>query len=417
MNPNTRTCPIFRSRRDAELTKAIYRRVPVLIREGEDDTPEANSWGIHLQRMFHMADDSNLFCTREQLEADGCTLEGNIFRKENAAYLPLYEAKMLHQYDNRYNTYDGVPLESRFNVKAFALPMDDKKRDPYAVPLPRYWVAEAEVISAWPHTSNWCFVFRDVTNVNTNRRTAIFSILPRTAVGNKAPTLFPRSARGVGAAGLYGDLCSFVFDYCVRQSVGGSSLSFFILRQLPVLQETDLHRKCEWAKSAEILGWLAMRVLELTYTSWDLEPFALDCGWCDPPFRWDEERRFLLRCELDAAFFHLYLSAETNGDWRHVEGETAEHLAQLKASFPTPRDAVAYIMDTFPIVRRKDEEKYNGDYRTKRVILEIYDAIARSIRTGEPYQTRLEPPPADARCCHPPRVDRKPNQEALEAGK
>jgi hypothetical protein len=72
-------------------------------------------------------------------------------------------------------------------------------------------------------------------------------------------------------------------------------------------------------------------------------------------------------------------------------------------SFPTPRDAMAYITDTFPIVRRKDEEKYNGDYRTKRVILEIYDAMQESIRNGHHYQTRLEPPPADPRGCHPPR--------------
>ena len=92
---------------------------------------------------------------------------------------------------------------------------------------------------------------------------------------------------------------------------------------------------------------------------------------------------------------------EKNGDWRPAEGETAEDLARLKASFPTPRDAVAYIMDTFPIVRRKDEGKHNGDYRTKRVILEIYDEIAEAIRTGKPYQTRLDPPPADPRCCQP----------------
>jgi hypothetical protein len=77
-------------------------------------------------------------------------------------------------------------------------------------------------------------------------------------------------------------------------------------------------------------------------------------------------------------------------------------LVRLKASFPTPRDAVAYIMDTFPIVRRKDEEKW-GDYRTKRVILEIYNAMHEAIRTGHRYQTRLDPPPADPRCCHPPR--------------
>ena len=90
----------------------------------------------------------------------------------------------------------------------------------------------------------------------------------------------------------------------------------------------------------------------------------------------------------------------TNGDWRRAEGETAEDLARLKASLPTPHNAVAYIMDTFPIVKRKDEEKH-GEYRTKRVILEIYDAMAEAIRSGVPYQTRLDPPPADPRCCHP----------------
>ena len=90
--------------------------------------------------------------------------------------------------------------------------------------------------------------------------------------------------------------------------------------------------------------------------------------------------------------------------WRPADGETAADLARLKASSPTPRDAVAYIMDTFPIVRRKDEAKFDGDYRTRRVILDIYDALAESIRTGQPYQTRLDPPPADPRCCHLPRA-------------
>ena len=86
-----------------------------------------------------------------------------------------------------------------------------------------------------------------------------------------------------------------------------------------------------------------------------------------------------------------------------VEGGTAEDLARLNASFATPRDAVMYIMDALPIIRQRDEEKYDGDYRTKRVILDIYDAMQESIRTGKPYQTRLDPPPADPRCCHPAR--------------
>jgi hypothetical protein len=158
---------------------------------------------------------------------------------------------------------------------------------------------------------------------------------------------------------------------------------------------------CSWSDQQLLCDWLLPRVLELIYTAWDLKYFAHDCGYSGPPFRWDDERRFLLRCELDAAFFHLYLPAEENGDWRPAENETAEDLARLRASFPTPRDAVAYIMDTFPIVKRKDEAKWNGDYRTKRVILEIYDAMAEAARTGIPYQTRLSPPAADATVAHP----------------
>ena len=97
------------------------------------------------------------------------------------------------------------------------------------------------------------------------------------------------------------------------------------------------------------------------------------------PFHWDEARRFLLRCELDAAYFHLY---------------------------GIPRDDVDYIMETFPIVKRKDVQRGppgHGEYRAKRVILEIYDEMAAAMAGGPPYQTRLDPPPADPRVAHPPR--------------
>jgi len=134
-----------------------------------------------------------------------------------------------------------------------------------------------------------------------------------------------------------------------------------------------------WLRDVELSSWLRPRSLELTYTAWDLRLFAGDFGHYGPPFRWDQQRRFLLRCELDAAFFHLY----------SIE-----------------REDVDYIMDTFPIVRRKDEQRW-GEYRTKRVILEVYDEMARAMRTclpdrqaGEPYQTRLDPPPADPRVAH-----------------
>jgi hypothetical protein len=118
----------------------------------------------------------------------------------------------------------------------------------------------------------------------------------------------------------------------------------------------------------------AARVLELVYTADDLAPLARDCGYDGPPFAWDEARRFEIRCELDAAFFHLYLPAEANGEWRMADGETAEQLVALRKHFPTPRDAVGFIMDQFPIVRQKDEQAH-GRYRTREHILEVYDAM------------------------------------------
>ena len=110
--------------------------------------------------------------------------------------------------------------------------------------------------------------------------------------------------------------------------------------------------------------------------------------------------RDLVRPARKAAFFHLYLGPP----------ETWEPVAplELKAALPSPRHAVAYILDTFTIVRRHDEQAH-GEYRTKRVILAVYDALQHAITTGKPYQTLLDPPPGDLRVAHPlkPRTGRE----------
>ncbi len=150
-------------------------------------------------------------------------------------------------------------------------------------------------------------------------------------------------------------------------------MTFFILKQLPVLPPERYNFTCEWDNSCLLGEWILPRALELTYTAWDLEAFARECGYDGPPFRWDEARRFLLRCELDAAYFQLY------GIARHD---------------------VDYIMETFRVWKEKEEKQY-GQYRTKRVILAIYDEMSRAIETGQSYRTRLEPPPADPSVAHP----------------
>ena len=147
------------------------------------------------------------------------------------------------------------------------------------------------------------------------------------------------------------------------------------IHQLPILPPSTYTVPAPWSRDILLRDWILPRVLELTYTAWDLEAFGKDVGYDGPPFQWDPARRFLLRAELDAAFFHLY---------------------------GISRDDTDYILDTFPIVR-KNEEKAHGEYRTKRVILEMYDTLAEALRTGQTYTTRLDPPPADPRVAHPPR--------------
>ncbi len=363
INPNTRTCPLFRTRHEAEIVKSIYHAVPVLVRERQSYN---NLWQVELQSMFHMTNDSDLFRTSIELMADGFRACGNTYTKfDSSKMLPLYEAKMACHYDHRFGTFEGRH-EDREST-ALDTPSIEQHDNPYFAVLPRYWIDESKI----PDNA-WMLTFRSISHA-TNDRSFIAQIIPKCAVGNSL--IYVETKFRELEPLLYANFCSFIFDFVVRQKMGGLNLNFFIVKQLPVFPPTSYAVACSWCIDIELNNWLLPRVLELTYTAWDLEPFAQDCGFNGPPFRWDEERRFLLRCELDAAFFHLY----------GIE-----------------RDDVDYIMETFPIVKRKDEAKH-GEYRTKRVILEIYDAMRQAMDTGEPYPTRLDPPPADPRCCHPPR--------------
>ena len=143
-NPNTRTCPVFRTRRDAEIARKMYRRSGVFWKESQGNHAEWNPWGVTFQRMFDMSNDSGLFRTREQLSLEGWRLEGNIFVKNDERYLPLYEAKLFHQFDHRFATFDGVDPRSirRGNARGMTT---EEKVDPTAVIIPRYWVPEKEV--------------------------------------------------------------------------------------------------------------------------------------------------------------------------------------------------------------------------------------------------------------------------------
>jgi hypothetical protein len=408
LNPNTNTCSIFRTTRDALVTRDIYRRVPILRRD--IDNGDSDPWGFVSRLLLMSNTRSELFERLEDLQQRGFNATGPVLGNGSDIYLPLYEAKMFQIYDHRASDV----IVSKKALKRQAQPSkisSDAHQNPERFPQPRFWVnASAGNDSFGNYLRGWYLAVTKVTSA-TNARTFVAAILPRfpSTDSSFAMLLTSDAATAAASACFCGNVCSFVFDYVARQKLGGVNMLSFIQKQLPVLPPATYAKTWPWRSDSKpgiaIEKFLLSRVVELTYTAWDLEAFALDCGYSGPPFRWNEERRFLLQCELDAAYFHLYLGSSS---------EWGTDSSQLFEVFPTPRDAVDYIMETFLIVKRKDiartEEKdasgtttTEGHYITKEAILEIYDEMAEAIDAGKPYQTRLDPPPADPSVAHPPR--------------
>jgi hypothetical protein len=330
LNPNTGTCPIFRSRRDAEITLNVYRQVPVLIREGD---PDGNPWAVKfMQGLFNMTTDSHLFRTRDELLTDGWTLRGNVFCKGRQEMLPLYEGKLIHQFDWRWATYnlDGSSRDTTPTEKA----------DPNFSITPRYWVSKAEVDVKLPTALHDQMLagYRWITNT-TNERTLISSLFPYAGVGNSLPVIITEEDRSILTAAM----SSFIVDYCARQKLGGQNMTFGTVSQLPILPPDSYRVRPKWLASA-LSDWMLLRAERL--------------------YRGDMDRNeyLLARAELDAAFFHLY---------------------------GIQRDDVDFIMETFPIFKRKDIAEH-GEYRTKRSILEIYDAMDAAELSGDPYKSPFD---------------------------
>ncbi|OJY31032.1 MAG: restriction endonuclease [Myxococcales bacterium 68-20] len=339
VNPSSKTCPIFRTRRDATLTMQIYRRCKTVV---------DSDWQLSPRFPLDVGRASGEFRKRTGPDED---------------LSPLYEGKYFHQFDHRWLTHDGD------DDRALT---DAERIDPSMGIQPRYLFPTESIVaryeSVWPHP--WILCWRDIAR-STDERTVIASVVPSLAVAHTAWLLMPAPEQVPLVSSVLAMLNSFAFDFIARQKVGGTHLNKFVFEQLPLVSRSL------FSVSSPFLGttlheWIHPRVLELTYTEWALEPFAREVGYAGTPFRWAPDRRFQLRCELDAAFFHLYGLA---------------------------RDDVDYVMDSFPVVRKNDE-KAHGEYRTKRVILETYDALAKSIQTGKPYRTPLDPLPAASGASH-----------------
>ena len=344
VNPNTGTAPVFRTRRDADITRRIYEEHPVLVDRSHGE--EKRAWPVRYRTMFHMTNDSHLFHTAEQLAAEGFyPVDGNRWRKGAEVCVPLYEGKMVQAFDHR--AASVVVNPNNLNRPASPLEADlDNHADPVWLPQPQFWVPEE---SCPPDDGlNWALAFKDVT-APTNMRTMIASLVPLQAFGNTLPILVPhqvsQSIYKQQGPLLAACLNSFAYDFVARQKVQGQHLNLFVVEQLPVVAPNSYDRLFGNTTARDLV---LEHVLRLTYTANDMIPFARDLGHDGPPFIWDEEERRHLRARLDALYFHLY---------------------------GLSRDDASYILSTFPIVQREDEAQF-GTYRTRDLVLAYMNALA-----------------------------------------
>ncbi|MDE8347774.1 MAG: restriction endonuclease, partial [Acidocella sp.] len=351
VNPNTGTAPIFRTRRDAALTTAIYSRLPVLV--DRSSGTEVKAWPVKYLRMFDMTNDSGLFRTRQELEEkEGAyPIGGNRFRSKAGDWVPLYVGRMIHQFDHRAASVE-VNAENLHNAALSGAVTAEQKADPGFLPTPQFWVPLKRV--DFPEGLEWAIAFRDIARA-TDARTMIASAVPRSGFGNKLPILVPTDIAQyrTNAMEFTGNLNALIFDFVARSKIHSTSVNWYLVEQLPVVP-TDQYRTARFGKktAADIVREVG---LELTYTAHDMAPFAVDMAYVDKaakvksPFPWDEDRRLKLRAKLDAVYFHLY--------------------------GVTDRDDVRYIYSTFPIVEREEVGRH-GRYRSRDLCLAYMSALA-----------------------------------------
>ncbi|RJL22142.1 Eco57I restriction-modification methylase domain-containing protein [Paracoccus siganidrum] len=379
INPNTKTAPVFRSRWDAELTAKIYRNSPVLIEEKKG--PEGNPWHVGFMAMFHMSSDSGLFRTGADLDKAGFLRDGMEWvsggaRPDQGAlsvegsgagllplkggtpgsssrYVPIYEAKLIWHYDHRASSYHSRGNE-RGNRVLPPTTLEEHSNPKFEVE-PFYWIEKGEVdakLRGQPQSKAYLLVWRDVTTAIAER-TMVPSIIPRFGVGN---SLFiiesERSAQEMAA--LLANLASIPLDYVARQKIPYVHMTHGIMKQLPIIPPNIY--------TEPRLAFITSKVLELTYTSHSLAPFARDLGHDGPPFTWDEDRRAHLRADLDAFYARAY-------------GLTRDELRYILD--PADVKGPDYPSETFRVLKEK-EIRQHGEYRTRRLVLEAWDRMEQN---------------------------------------
>jgi hypothetical protein len=367
INPNSETCPVFLSRRDAELTKLVYQRFPVLRLEATDTRSVSSPWNAKLSTLFHMTADAGPLRTREALVHEGWTKSGREFVRDGARMLPIIEGKMATFYDHR-AAHIRLNPDAPSRQQQSEDTTDQERSSPDFFPDAYLWAPGDESFKRFQSAASqpWAVAFKRVTSA-TNWRTLVACVVPNSlAISYTLYVLAVGEECRAEQHSLLATLNSFAYDYFVRQKTMQPSLPIGPVYETVIPPPESFAAKPAWA--AEPLSrWIASRVGELVCVSSDLVEFARATLGRDAVFKWDPGRRELLQAELDAALFH---------------------------HFGMSRLDVEHVLATFPKVRDYDQKQY-GEFRTALTILAIFDEMTAAARSGHAYQTRVSPPPAD----------------------
>jgi hypothetical protein len=337
ISPTTFLVPVLRNERDFEIASMLATASDALRFE------QTNLF--RYRTPFHMAGDSSLFHTIEELNAKGAFVTaGGEWRLDTHRFERVFEGKMVQAYNHRAASV-GFYQGNTFRTGSSEITSEELYHDPSFVAVSRFYVTDTD--ARWDSRSDWALGIKDVTST-TNTRSTIAALIPRCAAGHTLPVLFEREGSSTTQSVFAcANLNAFAVDFFARQKIHNNHLTLNILNQIPLIAGRSLDRSTGSSGGREII---LQSVLRLTYTANDMTAFARDMGYNGPPFRWDEGERRHLRARLDALYFHLY-------------GITDE--ADIR-----------YILSTFPIVERKDREAYDGVYLTAELIIWYFRALA-----------------------------------------
>ncbi len=330
ISPNTKNCLTVSSNEEYQLLYKIYKHSIIICEEEKEND-------FVTKQMFNVSDKADQFVTLND-DIKSSIFQNKILQDEDEKYYGLYESKLIHQFDHRFSTFENSTSAEIISGNSSYVSDSKKENTDYSITC-RYFISK-ELTENFYNKHNYKFeavIATRMISSPTNERTLIGAFTPRLAFSNSANLILGKDKKKLLV--LLANLNSFACDFVCRRRMGGINLNLWNLNQLPIVKYDTIPETLK--------NHIIKNTVQLSNTSNDVSDFFLDFSEIDG-ITWDKTVRFTLQCELDAIFFQLY---------------------------GLNKDDIDTIMDAFPAVRKRDEEKYKS-YRTKEAILQLYDEFA-----------------------------------------